>query len=155
MLANRNVLLEIGKRKADLKIELVVGNGNSNPLTAIAEVFGIKGSDIISIFIPLLVFILEPLAIGLTIAANSAWMNHGKNKNPIPQINSQDTKNLTEKLHSLQKKHNLSVSQIAKITGRKKLTTCDNWLKGTIPTPPRALARIQAWVENEFIKPDG
>jgi len=63
-------------------------------------------------------------------------------------------------LNKLQKsqtgKNYLSVEQITKITNRKKLKTCKGWLDGSIPTPPRALAEVQAWVEKEDVKkPDG
>lgn len=96
--------------------------------------------------------ILEPLTIGLTIATNAAWMNHQK---PEPKKNDPSkSQNLTEELKSLQKEYNLSVSKIAKITDRKKLKTIEGWLNGTIPTPPRALAKIQVWVEKEFVKPE-
>ena len=36
-----------------------------------------------------------------------------------------DDTNLTKELQSIQKKYNLSISKIAKITGRKKLKTCE------------------------------
>ncbi len=127
-------------------------NHNSNPVTAVAEIFGIKGASIISTFIPLLVLILEPLTIGLTIAANSAWLHHGKNKKPILENNLHRGNNSTNKLKNLQKKYNLSVAQIAKITGRKKSKTCEGWLKGIIPTPPRALTEVQTWVEKKYVK---
>jgi len=149
----QNRLLEIIKQKASLEIQLISGNDNSNPVLAIAKILKMDDSFIISIFIPFLVLILEPLSIGLTIAVNSAWMDH-KNEIPAPQTNIKDNKNSTEELQNLQEKHNLTVSQIAKITGRKKLKTCEGWLKGTISTPPRALAEIQAYVEKEYVKPD-
>ena len=146
-------LLEIIQLKMSLETQLISGNDNSNPVAAVAGIFKIKDSKIISIFIPLLVLILEPLTIGLTIAANIAWMDYQK---PEPQkYDSPKNQNLTKKLKNLQKEHDLSVSQIAKVTGRKKLKTIEGWLEGTIPTPPRALAEVQAWVEKESVKPDG
>ncbi len=106
-----------------LETQLISGNDNSNPVFAAAEIFKIKDSKIISVFIPLLLLILEPLTIGLTIAANAAWMNHQK---PEPKKNDHSKRqNLPEELKSLQKEYNLSVSQIAKITGRKKLKTIE------------------------------
>jgi len=144
-------LLEIIKKKTDLEIQLISLNENINPVFAIADIFKMKHSIIISIFIPLLVLILEPLAIGLTIAANLAWMNSNKKHTFAPQKHSLDTTNLTEELQSIQKKYNLSISKIARITGRKKPKTCEEWLAGSIPTPPRALAAIQSWVEKAYI----
>jgi len=146
----QNRLVDIIKQKASLGTQLLSGNNNSNPALAIATILKMDGSIIISIFIPLLVLILEPLIIGLTIAVNAAWMNHRK---PEPKKNDHSKSQiLTEKLKSLQKDYNLSVSQIAKITGRKKFKTCEGWLNGMIPTPQRALTEIQAWVEKEYVK---
>jgi hypothetical protein len=148
----QNRILEIIKHKAELEAKLISEKDYSNPVSSIAKILKINDSKVISIFIPFLVLILEPLSIGLTIAANSAWMNNKKSI-PPPKTDFKDTKNQTEELQSLQEKHNLTVSQIAKITGRKKLKTCEGWIDGTIPTPPRALAEIQAWVEKEYAKP--
>jgi hypothetical protein len=145
-------LLEIIEEKSGLETLLISEHNNSNPVSAIADIFKIKHSVIISIFIPLLVLILEPLTIGLTIAANAAWMALRKNHSPVPIKNSLDTANLTEELQNIQRKYNLSVSKIAKITGRKKPKTCEGWLTGSIPTPPRVLADIQAWIEKEYVK---
>ena len=151
-------LIEIIEQKANLEAQLISEKKNSNPVAATAKVFKMDDSDIISIFIPLLVLILEPLAIGLTIAANSAWMNLTKDncQTSATQNNFSNNPNLTKELQSIQKEYNLSISKIAKITGRKKLKTCEGWLKGVIPTPPRALADVQAWVVEEYVKkPDG
>jgi len=145
-------LLELIRQKANLETQLISGDDNSNPVIAIAKILKMDDSFIISLFITFLVLILEPLSIGLTIAANTAWMNYQK---PEPQKNAPaKNQNQTEKLQNLQKDYDLSVSQIAKITGRKKLKTCEAWLKGTIPTPSRALSEVQTWVETENFMPD-
>jgi hypothetical protein len=148
-------LVEIIKDKAVLKAELISDVQNENPISGIAYLFGLMDSDIITIFIPLLVLILEPLLIGLTIAANSAWIS--RSQKPEPQKSSPSgARDLTKELQQIQKDYDLSVEQITKITNRKKLKTCKGWLDGSIPTPPRALAEVQAWVEKEDVKkPDG
>ena len=149
----QNRLLEIIKQKSNLEMQLISGDDNSNPVLAISKILKMDDSIIISIFIPFLVLILEPLSIGLTVAVNSAWMYHEK---ITPHNNAFSKKqDRTEGLQKLQKEFDLPVSKIAEITGRKKLKTCEGWINGTIPTPPRALAEIQAWVEKEFVKPDG
>jgi hypothetical protein len=95
--------------------------------------------------------ILEPLSIGLTIAANSAWNNYSQK--PEPQKSSPSgAGDLRKELQALQKDYDLSIEQIAKITKRKKLKTCRGWIDGSISTPPRALAEVQAWVEKEYPK---
>ena len=138
----QNRLLEIINKRSMLKTQLISGDDNFNPVSSIAKILKLKDSNIISIFIPFLVLILEPLLIGLTIATNAAWLNN--NKDAAHKETFQNNKNLTKNIRSLQKEHQLTVSQIAKITGRKKIKTCEGWIKGTIPTPPRVLADIQA-----------
>lgn len=144
----QNRLLEIIKHKLSLETQLISGDDNSNPVLTIAKILKMDDTFILSLFIPFLVLILEPLSIGLTIAANVAWINH-KNEILAPQTNIKDNKKSTEELQSLQEKHDLTVSQIAKITGRKKLKTCEGWLKGTIPTPPRVLKEIKEWIKKQ------
>ena len=145
--AKQNRLLEIINKRSMLKTQLISGDDNFNPVSSIAKILKLKDSNIISIFIPFLVLILEPLSIGLTIATNAAWLNH--NKNAAHKETFQEDKKLTKNLRSLQEEHQLTISQIAKITGRKKLKTCESWLNGTIPTPPRVLAEIQAWINKQ------
>jgi hypothetical protein len=147
----QNRLLEIIKQRSDLETQIISQDDNINPVSSIAKIFKVRESNIVSIFIPLLVLILEPLSIGLTIAANSAWMNYKKNKESIYNEISQNDKDHTKDLRKLQEKNHLTISQIAKITGRKKLKTCEGWLKGTIPTPPRALNEIRVWVKKQGI----
>jgi len=138
-------LVEIIKKKAELNTQIISDGQNDNPISGIAALFGVKDSHIISIFIPLLVLILEPLTIGLTVAANSAWLHQKKSSHQ--NSNPPRPTNLTEELKKLQKDHDLSIEKIAEITNRKKLKTCKGWLDGSIPTPPRALAEVQSWVD--------
>ena len=104
-------------------------------ITAIAMLFNIDKSVVASIFIPLLTLILEPFGIGLTIATNSAWLNQSKKAIPIKSKSKSKTKsnNTTDKLQELSKKQ----------------STCESWLKGSLPTPPRALVEIQNWVKDK------
>ncbi len=147
-------LIEIIKEKAALNAKLISYGRNKNPISGIASLFGIMDSDIITIFIPLLVLILEPLLIGLTIAANSAWISRSQ-KPETQKSTLTGIRNLTKELQQLQKDYDLTVEQIAKITNRKKLKTCIGWIDGSIPTPPRAIAEVQAWVEKEYVKKPG
>lgn len=59
----------------------------------------------------------------------------------------QDKNDFTKELIKLKEENHLTVSQIKKITGRKKLKTCEGWLEGTIPIPSRVLKEIETWVE--------
>ena len=55
-------------------------------------------------------------------------------------------------LEGLPKTHVTRRIRDRKMAGRKKIKTCEGWLKGTVPTPPRALADVQAWVEKKYVK---
>ncbi len=147
----RNRLVEIIKQKDEFNTQLFCDGQNDNPISGISSLFGVQDSIIISMFILLVVLILEPLSIGLTIATNSAWLNKRKKTEGLKSA-PVEVRNLTEELQQLQKDNDLSVEKIAEITNRKKLKTCQGWLEGTIPTPPRALAEVQAWVENKLVK---
>lgn len=140
-------LLEIIKLKADLETRLISIDDNLNPISSIAKILKTKESNVISIFILFLVLILEPLSIGLTIATNAAWMNHNQNRDSAAKEIDQDKNDFTKELRKLQEENHLTASQIQKITGRKKLKTCEGWLEGTTPTPPRVLKKIETWVE--------
>ena len=144
-------LLEIIKQKERLGQQQLFSKKGFDSITAIAMIFNIDKSVVASIFIPLLTLILEPFGIGLTIATNSAWLNQSKKAIPIKSKSKSKTKsnNTTDKLQELSKKHGLSAQQIAKITGRKKQSTCESWLIGSLPTPPRALVEIQNWVKDK------
>lgn len=145
----QNKLLDIITERSKLETHLISGDDNLNPISSISKILKVKDSIIISIFIPFIVLILEPLSIGLTIAANAAWLNYNKDDNSAPSIDHQNIKNSTEILKNLLNKHDLTISEIAKITGRKKLKTCEGWINGTIPTPPRVITEIQTWIEKQ------
>jgi cell division protein FtsB len=152
---NINRKHEIIKTRAKLELELLSQKSNSSPVFAVARIINIDESQIIRLFIIVLVIVLEPLTIGLTIATNAAWLNTEKTKTEhtqpqkaIPSINDN-----TEKLQCIAQEHQLTPSQIAEITGRKKIKTCKAWLKGDIPTPPRALYEIESWVEKQKNRP--
>lgn len=142
----QNRLLEINKKKSALEIQLITLDENLNPVSFIAKILQESESKIILIFILVLVLILEPLTIGLTIATNAVWLN-SNNQNLTHKEVPKKRKDLTKELRDLQKENDLSVSQIAAITGRKKLKTCKGWIEGTIPTPPRVLIEIRRWID--------
>jgi hypothetical protein len=151
----QNKLIEIINERAKLEARLISSDDNLNPISSISKILKVDDSIVISIFIPFIVLILEPLSIGLTIAANAAWLNYYKDHNSAPSIDRHNIINSTEMFKTLLSKHNLTISEVAKITGRKKLKTCESWIDGTIPTPPRVMAKIQTWIEKQksFQKP--
>ena len=136
-------LLAIAQRRAQLATTLLLAKEHAGPIFAVAKITKVNETDAITSLILLLVLVLEPLSVGLTVATSAAWMRQ-KNKPKItPNKNTS-----SDALASLQRTHNLTVAQIADITGRKKQKTCEEWLKGRTPVPPRALRAVQVWARD-------
>ena len=144
-------LLEISRQQAELETRLIEDQRNSGPIYAVAQILKINETDAIAILILILVSVLEPLSIGLTVATSAAWAKkEAPSRQCLPQ-NAEDT-DTDQQLRSIVKKHNLSVSQLASITGRKKVKTCKAWLDGTTPVPVKALQAVRAWTHKQKTK---
>jgi hypothetical protein len=137
-------LLDISKEKALLETQILQDKERAGPIFAVARIMKVNETNAIAIFILLLVLVLEPLSIGLTVATSSAWLMQKE----IPKTKPKEDRTLSE-LNSLRKKHNLTALKLQSITGRKKLKTCEGWLKGASPIPPRALQAVYAWAEQQ------
>lgn len=140
-------LLEIVQKKAALEAKIIEEQQSSGPVFAVARIMDIQDTDAISALILLLVLVLEPLSIGLTVATTAAWMARKSPQKELSEIIQSNHSN--KELVELAKKHNLSISQIVKITGRKKPKTCEQWLSGKAPIPARALRAIRAWANRQ------
>ncbi|MDY6789697.1 MAG: hypothetical protein SWH54_00330 [Thermodesulfobacteriota bacterium] len=66
-------LVEISKERSDLEKQCITDRAFSAPVFAAAKTFGIDPTRAASIFILVLVLVLEPLSIGLAVATSSAW----------------------------------------------------------------------------------
>jgi hypothetical protein len=66
-------LVEISKERSDLKKQCITNRSYAAPIFAAAGIFGIDATRAASIFILVLVMVLEPLSIGLAVATSSAW----------------------------------------------------------------------------------
>ncbi len=66
-------LVEISKERSDLKKQCITNRAYAAPIFAAAGIFGIDPTRAASIFILVLVMVLEPLSIGLAVATSSAW----------------------------------------------------------------------------------
>jgi len=137
-------LLDIAQRQAHLETKILADKERAGPIFAIAKIMRINETDAIASLILLLVLVLEPLSVGLTVATSAAWM--GQTTTPKTITNKSAS---SDDLNSLQRKHNLTVAQIADITGRRKNTTCEGWLNGRAPVPPRALRAIHVWANSQ------
>ncbi len=137
-------LLEIAKQRTELETRLIADQKNSGPIYAVAQILRINETDAIALLILILVSVLEPLSIGLTVATSAAWAKmETPSRQCLPQkVEDTDT---DQELTSIVKQYNLSVAQLANITGRKKIKTCKAWLDGTTPVPVKALQAVRAW----------
>ena len=141
-------LLEISKQKAQLEAQIIKDREFAGPIFAVARVMKINATDAIAIFILFLVLVLEPLSIGLTVAANAAWipaekMSEMKSQPPL------QTRDPADVLMAICKEYQLTISELASITDRKKQKTCERWLNRTAPVPDRALRAVQAWANKQ------
>ena len=137
-------LLEIGKGKAQLESNIIKAKQDAGPIFAVARIMRINETNAISMLILLLVVVLEPLSIGLTVAVSAAWTR----QRIVPEMKLKSDISIGA-LNEIQDQYHLSADQLAKITGRKKTKTCQAWLNGTTPVPPRALKAVEKWVEKQ------
>ena len=137
-------LLGIAKRKAQLETTILTDKERAGPIFAIAKIMRINETDAIAFLILLLVLVLEPLSVGLTVATSAAWIR----QTTTPKIIT-NKRTSSDDLNSLQRKHKLTVAQIAGITGRKKQKTCKGWINGKTPVPHKALRAVQTWAKGQ------
>lgn len=137
-------LLEIENQEALLRIKIIKERQSAGPVFAVAKIMKIEDEHAIAGLILLLVMILEPLSIGLTVATTAAWSG---SKPPHEKVRRDHLAN--QELLDFAKAYNLTVTQIAKITNRKRLRTCQEWLNGKSPVPERALRALRDWANKE------
>ena len=137
-------LLEIVKQEGSIQTRIISEQQNAGPIFAVARIMNIKDTDAVALLVLLLVLVLEPLSIGLTVATTAAWMA----RKSTPKRNPESV-SLDKEFIELTEKHNLTIGQIVQITGRKKPKTCEEWLNGKAPVPPKALKAIKAWANTQ------
>jgi hypothetical protein len=74
----RDRLLEIAQETSGLKSSKIENAAYSAPIFAASRIFGLDPQKTISVFVLILVAVLEPLAIGLAVATSSLWQISGK-----------------------------------------------------------------------------
>jgi len=139
-------LLQIAKQQSQLESILLRDQEYAGPIFAVARIMQIDEVQAITIFILLLVIVLEPLSIGLTVATTAAWLTWQSE----PAVNAKRSTS-TEELNAIQRKYKLTVDQLTGITGRKKTRTCEEWLSGKTPVPAKALRSVKAWASRQRI----
>jgi hypothetical protein len=137
-------LLEITRQEGNIQTRIITERQNAGPIFAAARIMGIRDADAVAMLVLLLVLVLEPLSIGLTVATTAAWAGQKSTPKKSPEPVSLD-----KEFIELTEKHSLTVGQIIQITGRKKPKTCEEWLNGKAPVPPKALRAVKAWANRQ------
>ena len=96
-------LIEIARQRSDLKKQCITNRAYAAPIFAAAGIFGIDATRAASIFILVLVMVLEPLSIGLAVAASSAWTckNEHRTSNVQHRILNEKTDSVPRRPHGL------------------------------------------------------
>jgi hypothetical protein len=138
-------LLEITRQEGNIQTRIITERQNAGPIFAAARIMGIRDTDAVAMLVLLLVLVLEPLSIGLTVATTAAWAGQKSTPRKTPE----PVFSLDKEFIELTEKHSLTVGQIVRITGRKKPKTCEEWLNGKAPVPPKALRAVKAWANRQ------
>jgi hypothetical protein len=159
----RDRLLEIMQETARLKASAIANAAYSAPIFAASRIFTLDPQKTISIFVLILVAVLEPLAIGLAVASSSLWQKSGKINHRAAETATDTAKAAaktakepikaahpyTIELRAIAKRHNLKIMDITKITSRKKLQTVQGWLEERPIIPIKALRVLRRWAATQ------
>lgn len=170
-------LVEIAKERSDLEKQCITNRAYAAPIFAAAGIFGIDATRAASIFILVLVMVLEPLSIGLAVATSSAWEKkvegerlkaegeadsvprkpHGMpsrsiTRKPVQTAEvlrkpAQAAHPLTVELGEIKKRHNMKIEDIIQVAGRKQPETVKDWLSGSAVIPIKAMRLIRRWAK--------
>ncbi len=151
-------LVQIVQEKTNLDVKKLSLKSNSSPIAVIATFFEMNASYIVTVFIVFLVLMIELVTVALTMITSAAWMESKKSieqfcrkptSQPPLKVSSKTTQKISclEQLKSLMQQYDLTVAQLAEITGRKKQKTCEEWLNGEKPTPKRAIIDVKSWIQ--------
>jgi hypothetical protein len=146
-------LVEISQKRAELTAAIAEKTAHAGPVFAMARLAGLDASTAATVFILVLVSVLEPLSIGLSVASSAAWESGSSESKTVNQRDratacrtGADTRNAFMKIVN---DHNLSTKEVAAITGRKRTGTAEAWMNGTARVPPRALKNLRRWAAKQ------
>lgn len=146
-------LLAISRQRAELTAAIAEKTAHAGPVFAVARLAGLDASTAATVFILVLVAVLEPLSIGLSVAASAAWQiapseNETANPKGRPGVRRSGAATRSAFLQIVSD-YNLSTKEVAAITGRKKPGTAEAWMNGTARIPPRALRTLRRWASKQ------
>lgn len=145
-------VLEIAGQITALKVRQSKSIAFDGPVYATGRLFGLNESQVITLFILLLVAILEPLSIGLTVATSMSWQKRNTEKTvnqtikkAVIETNLKNSRN--NELMRISDKYGLKADDIARITRKKKNRAVHRWLSDNAEIPESALNKIRLWTQ--------
>jgi len=132
--------------KAEMRVldETLAGLPAAGPVIATARIMGLDEARAITVFIIFLVCVLEPLAIGLAVAASAAWTAPGKPQRSgmkrmrtageTAKAADAPADPATGELAEICDQHGLTIEDLARITGRKQPQTVAGWWRPARPS---------------------
>lgn len=149
-------LVEITQEVSELKASKIANGAYSAPIFAASKIFGLDPGKTISMFVLILVAVLEPLSIGLAVATSSVWHISGKpaaetalEEAEAAERTAETASYLTVEFKEIAGRHNLKTEDIAKITHRKKSETVEGWLAEKPVIPIKALRLLRRWAAGD------
>ncbi len=148
----RDRLIEIAQEISELRASKIANTAFSAPIFAASRIFGLDPQKTISVFVIFLVAVLEPLSIGLAVAASNVWQisgGMGQTAVEMAQKTGKAAHPYTIELKAIAERHNLKIEDVAKITDRKQAETVEGWLNGKPAIPIKALRLLRRWTAKQ------
>ena len=137
-------LLDIIKAQGNLKSRYISDTAYLNPIATVSRIFALDAAKTVSVFILLLVAVLEPLSIGLAVAASSAWGKDSRSAKTA-EAPAENTHPYTVEFKQIIDRHNLTAEAVGRITGRTKTATIGGWLIEEPVIPIKSLRLLRQW----------
>jgi hypothetical protein len=144
-------------RQQSLMVAIAYAEAKAGPITAISSITGMDQRRMVILFVGFLVCIIEPLSIGLAVAASMAWAGRIKPADTAdddgrPRQTAETAKETGQTASPVHhafiriiERHNLKLMDIARITGRKQTQTVASWVSGKQPIPEKAMRAMRKW----------
>jgi hypothetical protein len=157
------------ERQQVLKVALAEAETQAGPIAAISSIIGMDQRRMVILFVGFLVCIIEPLSIGLAVAASMAWAGRigrtvgretesaetadddGRPRQPAEKTaetakeTGRTATPVNQEFMEIMARHNLQLKEIARITGRKQTQTVASWVSGKQAIPEKAMRAMRKW----------
>lgn len=155
-----------------VRVRIAAAEAAASPVIVVARLSGLNEPVALLVFVCFLVAVLEPLSIGLAVAASVAWgpgqrpaVEPAKMARPEKKAQSVDGSGLaengqndwpekwrpentsTDAFLAIVGRYDLDAEKLAEITGKKKISTPQGWLDGEAVIPEKAMRELRRWVQ--------